>query len=428
MTYTPPTNSSKFVSVPSPKYKEGPCLKPLFIDHHALGIVKTLQKNGFDCYLVGGCVRDLLVGKSPKDFDIVTSAKPNQIKKAVRQAYVIGRRFRLVLVKREGQQFEVATFRGKNPEPNQETSENGKIIDDNYFGNSQEDSQRRDFTVNALFYDPIKNKIEDHVDGLADIRLKLIRMVGDPDIRLIEDPIRMLRAIRLSHKLNFTIEPSLRRSILKHSNQLQNSVLPRKREEILKFLSLPFPELLFVESYDLGLLKYLLPSLNKLFDDSKSDIFLGYLRFYKQYFSNLKDTVLIYSLIMLAYLQSLYPDEDAFKNPKRMIEDPDLNSFMREELGMFKYEQFAVIRAISYIKSLFRIDKFKKKNYEKKMNILKVEAFPISLYLAEIHYLLKPEDSLFWRKTYSDNFLHLSKQYRLKKATEKKSYYKGKKN
>ncbi len=428
MTYTPSTNSSNFVPVPAPKKNHGPCLKPQWIDHHALGIVKTLQKNGYIGYLVGGCVRDLLVGKSPKDFDIATSAKPNQIKKVIRQAYIIGRRFRLVLVKREGQQFEVATFRGKNPEPNEETSENGKIIDDNYFGTSQEDSQRRDFTVNALFYDPVKNKIEDHVDGLADIELKLIRMVGDPELRLIEDPIRMLRAVRLSHKLGFTIEASLRSSIIKHADHLQNSVLPRKREEILKFLALPFPELTFVECYDLGLLKLLLPSLNSLFNEDQADLFLGYLRFYKQYFYDQKDTILLYSLFMLSFLQARFPEEDVFTNPKKMLEDPALNFFMREELGMFKYEQFAVVRAISYIKSLYKIERFKNKSYEKKMNILKVEAFPISLLLADIHFLLPPEDIKFWKKIYSDNFSYLLKQYQAKKASEKKVYYRGKKN
>ena len=192
-----------------------PHLHADWIDPDARSIVDRLQRAGHPTYLVGGCVRDLLAGIHPKDFDIATSAHPEQVRKLIRGSYIIGRRFQLVLVKRGDTQFEVATFRRMAlPE---EINPNETSYSDNFFGTPQEDAQRRDFTINGLFYDPIKDELIDYVGGIKDIELGLIRMIGDPDIRLKEDPIRILRAIRLSHKLRFSIEQKLRESIERNS-------------------------------------------------------------------------------------------------------------------------------------------------------------------------------------------------------------------
>ena len=171
--------------------KQKPTLHASWIDPDAKEIVRLLQREGFTTYLVGGCVRDLLVGIHPKDFDIATSAEPNQIKRKIRGAYVIGRRFRLVLVKRGLQQYEVATFRrsmseediealAATTEEDPEQTPSPAVSGDNYFGTPEQDALRRDFTINALFYDPVKNELIDYANGLADIERRLLRMNVDP--------------------------------------------------------------------------------------------------------------------------------------------------------------------------------------------------------------------------------------------------------
>ena len=174
--------------------KQKPHLHASWIDPDAVEIVERLQKAGFTTYLVGGCVRDLLVGIHPKDYDIATNALPNEVKRKVWGSYVIGRRFRLVLVKRGEQQFEVATFR-RGSKPEDFTEGEDQPVGDNFFGTPEEDALRRDFTINALFYDPIKNELIDYAKAMADIEATTLRMIGDPKTRIIEDPIRSLRAV-----------------------------------------------------------------------------------------------------------------------------------------------------------------------------------------------------------------------------------------
>ena len=166
--------------------KQKPHLHASWIDPDAIEIVERLQRAGFTSYLVGGCVRDLLAGIHPKDYDIATNALPNEVKKKVWGSYVIGRRFRLVLVKRGEQQYEVATFRrSSKPEDFSEGEE--QPVGDNFFGTPEEDALRRDFTINALFYDPIKDELIDYAKGLADIESCTLRMIGDPKTRILED-------------------------------------------------------------------------------------------------------------------------------------------------------------------------------------------------------------------------------------------------
>ncbi len=169
------------------------------ISKFAISIVKDLHKNNFKAYLVGGCVRDLLCGINPKDFDIATDATPEQIRKIFRASRIIGKRFKLVHVFNRSELIEVATFRSGNNgfnDGNLVTDQSGKIIRDNVWGTLEEDTYRRDFTINALYYCPITGKIEDHNKGLKHIHNKEIVSIGDPDLRFEEDPVRSLRAIR----------------------------------------------------------------------------------------------------------------------------------------------------------------------------------------------------------------------------------------
>jgi len=208
-------------------------------------IVRTLQKRGFNTFLVGGCVRDILLGKAPKDFDIATNARPQEVKRALHNAFIIGRRFRLVLVKRGDVQYEVSTFR-RDVRPDENLEEGMSV--DNIFGSPEEDARRRDFTINGLLYDPVQNNLLDYVEGLPDLEAGIVRMIGDPNVRLIEDPIRILRGIRLAHMIRFSLDCDLRLAIQKNSDQLLKTALPRRREEILKFLRLENPALPFLTS------------------------------------------------------------------------------------------------------------------------------------------------------------------------------------
>lgn len=256
--------------------RQKPSLHSDWIDPDASFIVDRLQKAGFNTYLVGGCVRDLLAGIHPKDFDIATSASPEQVRKLIRGSYIIGKRFPLVLVKRGNRQFEVATFR-RNALP-EEMEGNDQSFVDNFYGSPQEDAQRRDFTVNGLFYDPVHDELIDYVEGIKDIENGYIKMIGSPEQRLKEDPIRILRAIRLSHKLRFSIEETLRLAIETHSQELTRSILPRKREEYFKLMRLDDPSLVFKELHDLKILEYIMPSLAYLWDqDNNAAILMHYL-------------------------------------------------------------------------------------------------------------------------------------------------------
>ncbi len=201
-------------------------------------VAAGLQEAGFKAFVVGGAVRDLLLDIEPKDFDLATDATPEEVREIFRRSRIIGRRFRLVHVMCGAETVEVSTFRGGVSDDVEEHSrdEHGRILRDNVFGSQWEDALRRDFTVNALFYDPTTQEILDYTDGVSDIRKRLIRMIGDPEQRFREDPVRMLRAVRLAAKLGGEIEPKTRAPIKRMAALVQNVPTARVFEEMLKLL------------------------------------------------------------------------------------------------------------------------------------------------------------------------------------------------
>lgn len=210
-------------------------INPREIDKKARTILSSLTDAGYEAYLVGGAVRDLLLGIIPKDFDIATNATPEQIKHVLPSTRIIGRRFRLAHVHFGREYFEVATFRAphNNSEKGQ-VGQHGRIIHDNVFGSLEEDAYRRDFTVNALFYDLQNTEVVDFVGGVTDLEKRQLRMIGDPDVRYREDPVRMLRAIRFASKLDLKIEKETEAPIRKMSNLLGNIAPARLFDESLK--------------------------------------------------------------------------------------------------------------------------------------------------------------------------------------------------
>lgn len=203
------------------------------IDPDADRVVRKLTRAGYKAYLVGGCVRDLLIGRTPKDFDVATSATPNEIKATFRNSRIIGRRFRLAHVFFGSKIVETSTFRAN---PRDEDDHDLLIRRDNVFGTETEDARRRDFTINGLFYDVEREEVIDHVGGLADLEARLIRTIGDPDIRFQEDPVRMLRAIKFAARIGFGFEPATWRALLRWRSEISKCAPPRLLEEVHRLL------------------------------------------------------------------------------------------------------------------------------------------------------------------------------------------------
>lgn len=373
-----------------------PQLHEDWIDPYAFRIVKTLQDEGFEAYLVGGCVRDLLAGIHPKDFDIATNAMPQQVKRKIPNSYIIGKRFRLVLVKRGDTQFEVATFR-RTASVDEMSDEENTVEGDNFFGTAEEDSKRRDFTINALFYDPVTHRLIDYVNGIKDIESETLRMIGEPKARFIEDPIRILRAVRLSHKLNFRLEPELRAAIIETSTELKKSVLPRRREEWLKFLRLPESRLAFRELYDLNVLHEVLAGLHLIYENNeKQEIFESYLQRLHEVGIDFQDPIELFSGFMVAFMKAHFGESDEAWNLSALEIEHGLNYFIKEELGMFKLEAAAMFRALYLVGGLKKTDIYNKRGERRKMAFLSQDSFSLALKLGQLDYSLTPNEVHFW--------------------------------
>jgi len=206
------------------------------ISFGAKRVTDGLQAAGFKAFVVGGAVRDLLLDKQPKDFDVATDATPEEVRRVFRRARIIGRRFKLVHVMFGEETVEVSTFRRAIDAEDAETDDHGRILRDNEFGDQQQDAARRDFTANALFFDPTTQEIFDYHNGYADIRANILRMIGDPEVRYREDPVRMLRAVRLSAKLGMKLDPATAAPISKMKDLLSNVPEARMFDEMLKLL------------------------------------------------------------------------------------------------------------------------------------------------------------------------------------------------
>ena len=247
-------------------------IKPEQIDPDAAKVVQRLRRYDHAAYLVGGCVRDLLLGgRKPKDFDIATSAQPNEIRRLFRNCRIIGRRFRLAHIFFGSKIIETATFRA-NPrevedEPGESASSEAENSDllirrDNVFGTAEEDARRRDFTINGLFYDLESGQVIDHVNGMADLEARLVRTIGDPDIRFREDPVRILRAVKFAARCDLTIEPETYRRMMDHSGEIAKCAQARVSEEFYRLLRAGAAKRSMELLLETRLLEVLLPELS----------------------------------------------------------------------------------------------------------------------------------------------------------------------
>ncbi len=260
------------------------------VSPNALRVLYRLKDNGHIAYLVGGCVRDLLLGREPKDFDVATDATPNQVKRLFRNCRLVGRRFRLAHIHYQDEIIEVATFRAQAPEgpveaetapsvPEAEpgvreqsrlvrhaVSDDGMVLRDNVFGTPEEDALRRDFTVNALAYNIADFSIIDYANGMEDLRRGVIRTIGDPLIRFTEDPVRMIRAVRFAAILGFTVEEATRRAVLELAPTITRATAPRLYEEMLKLFLSGAGERVYQILRQAGLFAHLFPRFNGWLD------------------------------------------------------------------------------------------------------------------------------------------------------------------
>jgi len=223
------------------------------VDENALDVVERLDEGGFEAYLVGGCVRDLLLGLDPKDFDVATNATPEEVRGLFRRSRLVGRRFRIAHVRYGRHLIEVSTFRKAHAEEEDERhhADSGLILRDNVWGSLEDDATRRDFTINALYYDPIDEQILDFVGGLDDLDNRRLRFIGDTRTRLREDPVRILRAVRFKAKLGFDLDPSIVAAIRESAEHLGAIPPARLFDEVCK---------LFVSGHSAEIWSYIAPT------------------------------------------------------------------------------------------------------------------------------------------------------------------------
>jgi poly(A) polymerase len=236
---------------------------PYQLDRHlfspcALKVIERLQQNGYQAFFVGGCLRDILLGYHPKDFDVVTNARPDQIARIFSNALIIGRRFTLVHVRFRNEIVEVATFRREHKEKAREASTE-IIVDDNHYGTLEDDVIRRDFSMNALYYDPINKIMIDHIGGLNDLKEKTLKTIGDDAIRFSEDPVRMIRALRYAAKLNLKLTSQIKAGILAKGSLVLHVPKARLYEEFLKCFSQQNAPALLAMMNSLKFSRYLIP-------------------------------------------------------------------------------------------------------------------------------------------------------------------------
>ena len=236
-------------------------------------VCSVLQDAGYKAYVVGGAVRDLIAGIEPKDYDVATDATPEQVRSLFRRSRIIGRRFRIVHVMSGPETIEVSTFRAAQ-DSESATDEHGRILHDNTWGTLEEDATRRDFTVNALYYDPSTETVLDFHHGVADLQQKTLRMIGDPKVRYREDPVRMLRAVRLGAKLKLNIDPDARHPIREMVDLLENVPAARLFDEMLKLLSSGHAVACVKQLREEGLHNGLLPMLDVILDQPTGEKFI----------------------------------------------------------------------------------------------------------------------------------------------------------
>jgi len=280
------------------------------IPENVLKVLYRLHRSGYRAYLCGGSVRDLLMDRLPKDFDIATDAHPSEIRRLFRNSRIIGRRFRLVHIIFQDMIVEVSTFR-REPEGRPE-GEDLLVTDDNTFGSPVQDARRRDFTINGLFYNIADFSVLDFVGGLGDLEQKLIRVIGDPDLRFREDPVRMMRAVEFAARLEFDIESETYDSIVRHRTEILKASAPRVAEEVLELLRRGWSRHSMELLLETGLLEPLVPEMSQMLQKGRAEYWWKMLEVLDrtvQASRGISDAVLL-SVVVLPYVMQQIEAEE----------------------------------------------------------------------------------------------------------------------
>lgn len=325
------------------------------IDTNAMGLLEALRTAGYHAYFVGGAVRDLLLGTIPKDFDIVTNATPYQIKRVIPGGKIIGRRFRHVLLEKGHAKYEIITFRASVSEEKSAASKLVKQYPDlNQFGNAQEDAFRRDFTINALFYDPVEDELIDYVGGKKDVEKKILRAIGEPMVRLKNDPIRILRAIRHKTKLSLNYEADLNKALTEIGKELRETSKDRIREEFYKVCVDKSIGDFLVEAKKLSILHFFAP----WFEGVESAIWKDAVALWKTFHQSkdIEPSFVLGIAVMLAPVAEKTILEEASEekeeNPildiKSFVHSDTMRSWLMLDLRISKLQTDSITRACFY--------------------------------------------------------------------------------
>ncbi len=352
-----------------------------------------LVRKGFTAYLVGGGVRDLLLGRTPKDFDVSTNATPSQIKKIFQNCFLIGRRFRLAHIRFDDHVIETSTFR-RCPDQEEENGDDDLyMLRDNCYGTPEEDALRRDFTINGLFYEVERFSIIDHVGGLSDIENRLIRCIGDPNIRFREDPVRMIRAVRFASRLDFHIEPATYSAIMRHHEEILKASPPRVFEELQKLFAYGSGEKAFRLLYKTGLLHNLLPEIAEFLDhDHGQDSILW--TWLEHLDSRIRtvgkvEPVLVFAALFSAPVQriaAMYAAEG-----ERVVYNALLEDLLQPICVRMSMPKWMCSRMIQIMANQTRFEPDKKKRFSKR-GFVAHECFPETLALYQLGLLVAGAD------------------------------------
>ncbi|UTF51587.1 polynucleotide adenylyltransferase PcnB [Desulfomicrobium sp. ZS1] len=359
----------------------------------ALKVMYRLVRKGFTAYLVGGGVRDLLLGRTPKDFDVSTNATPSQIKKIFQNCFLIGRRFRLAHIRFDDHVIETSTFRRCPDQEEENSDEDLYMLRDNCYGTPEEDALRRDFTINGLFYEVERFSIIDHVGGLSDIENRLIRCIGDPNIRFREDPVRMIRAVRFAARLDFHIEPATYNAIMRHHEEILKASPPRVFEELQKLFAYGSGEKAVRLLYKTGLLHNLLPEIADFLDhDHGQDSILW--TWLEHLDSRIRtvgkvEPVLVFAALFSAPVRHIVARYEV--EGERVVYNAMLEDLLQPICVRMSMPKWMCSRMIQIMANQTRFEPDKKKRFSKR-GFVAHECFPETLALYQLGLLVSGAD------------------------------------
>lgn len=394
-------------------------IKDESIDKDAFHIIKVLQDEGFTAYLVGGSVRDLLSNKRPKDFDVSTSAKPEEIKHLFRRnCILIGRRFRLAHIRFGKKIIEVSTFRSGD-----DLEDSDLIVRDNEYGTPEEDVLRRDFTINGLFYDPLSKEVIDYVGGCKDIDNHLIRAIGPAKVRFMQDPVRMIRLLKFRARFGYHVEPEAMEALLECKDDILKSSQARILEEIMRMLESGYAYNFFALLFETGFLAMLFPILQNHLENHQNSSFFSLLKIVDETHQNPRATPIDRSVLSSCLIYSIL--EKALSEKSRIGEGPehmgqamDLTQLILNEFVESSFPKIPKrIRAqVAYIlNQQIRLGGIANSKRFRRSKMLKNPDFPFSLGLLRLRSKVYPELEPIYKK-WKDLFFETN-QYPYYQAT-----------